>query len=131
MQTIRTRYHGPSNAKGSRYSAECEGGRIYVPANYALDAAENHKAAAQALLTKMRWPGEYAGGCFGEDYYWSPVIRDNAWSTVVNADALGVARSEKKVDRKTAAEVEALRSALGNIEQALGLGHLRTDRGAA
>lgn len=33
--------------------------------------------------------------------------------------------------RSAPVEVEALRSALGNIEQALGLGHLRTDGGAA
>jgi hypothetical protein len=86
MQTIRTKYHGPTNTKGSRYSAECEGGRVYVPANYALDAEGNHKAAAQALLAKMGWPGEYAGGCFDDCYYWSPVIRGNAWSTVITAN---------------------------------------------
>ena len=87
MQTIKTKYHGPTSSKGSRFSAECEGGRIYIPKNYALDAEENHKAAAQALLAKMGWPGEYAGGCFDDCYYWSPVIRDTAWSTVITADA--------------------------------------------
>ena len=33
--------------------------------------------------------------------------------------------------RSAPVEVEALRSALGNIEQALGLGHSRADKGAA
>ena len=83
MQTIRTKYHGPTNSKGSRISAECEAGRIYVPYNHALDAEGNHKVAAQVLLVKMGWPGEYAGGCFDDCYYWSPVIRDTAWSTVI------------------------------------------------
>ena len=56
MQTIRTKYHGPTNSKGSRISAECEAGRIYVPYNHALDAEGNHKVAAQVLLVKMGWP---------------------------------------------------------------------------
>lgn len=86
MQTIRTRYHGPTNTKGSRFSAECEAGRIYVHKNYALDADANHAAAALALLKKLNWGGEYAGGCFGNDYYWSPVVRGSSWSTVITAD---------------------------------------------
>jgi len=91
MQTIRTRYHGPTNSKGSRFSAQCEGGRVYMPYNYALDAAGNHKAAAQLLIAKLGWPGEYAGGCFGNDYYWSPVVRDNAWSTVISTNTVSEA----------------------------------------
>lgn len=35
------------------------------------------------------------------------------------------------IDCSAPVEVEALRSALGNIEQALGLGHSRADKGAA
>jgi len=88
MQTIRTRYLGPTNSKGSRFSAQCEGARVYMPYNYALDAAGNHKAAAQLLIAKLGWPGEYAGGCFGNDYYWSPVVRNNAWSTVIPANTV-------------------------------------------
>lgn len=88
MQTIKTKYHGPTATKGSRFSAECEAGRIYVTKNYALEPEENHKAAAQALLAKLGWPGEYAGGCFDDCYYWSPVIRGNAWSTVITADTV-------------------------------------------
>lgn len=75
MQAIRTRYHGPTNTKGSRISATCAGGRIYVPYNYALDGLGNHKAAALALMEKLDWVDTpYAGGVFEGDYYWSAYI---------------------------------------------------------
>jgi hypothetical protein len=50
MQTIRTRYHSASNVKGSRFSAQCEAGRIYVPYNHALNLDENHMEAARQLI---------------------------------------------------------------------------------
>ena len=86
MQTIRTRYHGPTSTKGSRFSAQCEAGRIYVPYDHALNLDENHAAAAKALLKKLNWNGDYAGGCFEHDYYWSPIVRGSSWSTVIAAD---------------------------------------------
>jgi hypothetical protein len=85
MQTIRTRYHGPSNVKGSRFSAQCEAGRIYVPYNHALNLDENHMEAARQLIAKLGWPGDFAGGCFDGDYYWSPVVYGSAWSTVITS----------------------------------------------
>lgn len=75
MQAIRTRYHGPTNTKGSRISAECEAGRIYVPYDHSLDLADNHKAAALALMEKLDWVDTpYAGGVFEGDYYWAAII---------------------------------------------------------
>lgn len=91
MQAIRTRYHGPSNVKGSRFSAQCEAGRIYVPYDHALNLDENHAEAARQLIVKLGWTGDYAGGCFGNDYYWSPVIRGDAWATVITVNAEQVA----------------------------------------
>lgn len=142
MQAIRTRYHGPTNVKGSRISATCERGRIYVGYDHALNLFENHATAAALLVEQMGWgENDYIGGCFDHDYYWAPhvAMKGHASGNDAYHDTRAynytarneIARSEKKVDRKTAAEVEALRSALGNIEQALGLGHLRTDGGAA
>ena len=122
MQSIRTRFIPATNKTGKRVSAECEGGRIVMPYRYELDGQANHAAAALMLIEKLDWKDSFAGGCFKGDYYWSPVIEGTKWTTVVHR--------VKTIDRKTAAEVDALRSALGNIEQALGLGHLRTDRGA-
>jgi hypothetical protein len=79
MQAIRTRYHGPTNSKGSRFSAQCEAGRIYVPYDYALNSDENHEAAAKALAKKLGWDTDryppMAGGVFDNDYYWVFVER--------------------------------------------------------
>lgn len=123
MQAIRTKFIPATDKTGKRVSAECEGGRIVMPYWYNLDGQANHAAAALILIEKLGWEDRYAGACFKGDYYWSPVIEGTKWTTVV--------QRVKPIDRKIAAEVEALRSALGNIEQALGLGHLRTDGGAA
>ena len=36
MQAIRTRYHGATNTRGARISAQCEAGRIYVSVRFGL-----------------------------------------------------------------------------------------------
>jgi hypothetical protein len=53
MQAILTRYHGPTNVKGSRYSATCERGRVILPANAALNPEGNHKEACAALVARF------------------------------------------------------------------------------
>jgi len=50
---ITTKYHGPSNVKGSRVSARCERGSVTVPWDYALSTAENHRNAAHRLCMEM------------------------------------------------------------------------------
>lgn len=55
LQAIVTRYHGPTNHKGSRISARADAGRIMVPYDYALNVEDNHKAAAQALVERFGW----------------------------------------------------------------------------
>ena len=55
FQAIVTKYHGPTNTRGSRISAKAEAGRISVSYDHALNASENHRAAAQALADKMGW----------------------------------------------------------------------------
>ena len=48
---IRTRYHGPTNARGSRISATTiSGQRVYVPYDHALSTEENHDTAARELV---------------------------------------------------------------------------------
>ena len=56
-QAITTKFHGPTDTKGSRYSATCSGGKVTIPTDYALNSEANHIAAAQALLAKMKWEG--------------------------------------------------------------------------
>lgn len=70
-RAIRTRYHGPSNTRGSRYSATDDmGNRITLHCQPELNNDENHKAAAYALRDKMKWTGEMVAGEFNHDYFW-------------------------------------------------------------
>jgi hypothetical protein len=55
LQAIVTKYHGPTNYKGSRISARAEAGRVIVSYDHALNVDENHKAAAQALVERLGW----------------------------------------------------------------------------
>ena len=75
MQAIRTRYFGPSDVKGSRIQAKCEGGSIYVGYDHALDIEDNHRAACRALIKKLKWDADgratMYGGVFDRDYYWT------------------------------------------------------------
>jgi hypothetical protein len=91
MQAIRTRYHGPTNTRGSRIIAKCEGGSVTMPYNHALNLDGNHAAAARLLLQRMGWANQYAGGCFEHDYYWSPIvdggaINDPSETTLITSD---------------------------------------------
>jgi hypothetical protein len=58
MQAIRTRYHGPTNTRGSRISATCQAGRITVAYDHGLSESGNHRAAAMALREKLNWTSE-------------------------------------------------------------------------
>ena len=69
-QAITTKYHGPTDTRGSRISARAEPGRIYVPYDHALDIAENHAAAAHAYAQKYGWTeyNDYVGGGTQDGY---------------------------------------------------------------
>ena len=64
MQTIETKYHGPTNTRVSRISATASGCRKRVTVSYdhALNAENNHKAAALKLREALNWTGRYIGG---------------------------------------------------------------------
>jgi hypothetical protein len=70
MQAIRTRFHGQSNVKGSRYSAKCEARTIYRSSDHALTSDGNHQKVAAELLAMMGWKGAMVGGSFDNDTYW-------------------------------------------------------------
>ena len=53
MQAIHTKYHGPTNSKGSRFSARAQRGRMSVSYDDALNADGNHRAAALALCNRF------------------------------------------------------------------------------
>ena len=61
-QAIVTKYHGPTNTRGSRISARCNARRIYVAWDYELDVDANHWAAAMRPVRIMGWGGEWVCG---------------------------------------------------------------------
>lgn len=63
-QAIVTKYHGPTNTRGSQVSARAEAGRIFVEWDDALNSGDNHTAAARALLEKLGWLefNDFVGG---------------------------------------------------------------------
>lgn len=53
MQAIVTKYHGPTNYRGSRISAKADAGRVTVPYDHA--ESNPHDVAALALCSKLGW----------------------------------------------------------------------------
>lgn len=66
---IITKYHGPTNTKCGRITANAGLGRR-VTRNYdhALSTFDNHAQAALKLAMKYDWPGVYIGGGLGDGY---------------------------------------------------------------
>lgn len=65
MKAIITRFHGPTNYRGSRIAACAEGvQRLYLPYDHSLSPDENHYAAAYALAQRQGWlqPGHTLAG---------------------------------------------------------------------
>ena len=64
MQTIITKYLGPTNHRGSRYKATHTGNftSVTLNADYSMNAEANHVEAALALAEKLGWEGDYTGG---------------------------------------------------------------------
>ena len=72
MKAIRTRYHGPTNTRGSRISADDgDGNRVTIPYPHELSGEKVHRRAAQTLCDKMGWRGAITGGAYKHDYYWT------------------------------------------------------------
>lgn len=55
MQAITTRYHGPTNHRGSRIKAVCAAGSITIAYDYSLDEEGVHRKAAFALRDTLGW----------------------------------------------------------------------------
>ncbi len=63
MQTISTRYIGPSNTRGSRIIATTSGGiRKVYPYQHDMDIDGNHTGAAWRLAESLGWHGNWQGG---------------------------------------------------------------------
>jgi hypothetical protein len=80
MKAIVTKYHGPGNVRGARFSASDEdGNKVWVSYDYSANADANHEAAARKLCEKMGWGGRLIGGGLGSRMVWvfDPEVRSN------------------------------------------------------
>jgi len=69
MKAIVTKYHGPTNNRGSRITASDEdGNKITIPYPYELSGEDVHRKAAEALCQKMNWPGKLVAGSLKNGY---------------------------------------------------------------
>jgi hypothetical protein len=71
MKAIQVKYLSCTNHKPSRWKAFAEGGlQIVLPYDHAMNAEENARSAAIALITKMQWRSQItgAGGLPNGDY---------------------------------------------------------------
>jgi uncharacterized protein (AIM24 family) len=65
VQSIYTRYFGPTNTRGSRIRAAAAGGArgtVTVPYDHGLDSDGNHDVAAKKLAHKLGWHGKMHRG---------------------------------------------------------------------
>ena len=69
MQAIETKYHGPSNSKGSRISATCQAGRIITNYKDELNLEQNHIAAAVQLCVKLEWNYDFVSGTLKNNHF--------------------------------------------------------------
>ena len=59
MQCITTKYHGPTEHKGSRISARVEHKRATYSWDYSLGVSANHQLAALKLAKLLGWINDY------------------------------------------------------------------------
>lgn len=86
MKAITTKYHSPTGARGSRYSAsDGDNNRVTIPANYSLNSDQPHEKAAYALCAKLAWPGRLIGGGVKDGMVWVFADDDARWSACVKA----------------------------------------------
>lgn len=66
MQSIATRYRGPTAKGGSRVFARASGGaRCSIPYDYGRNSIDAHDDAVRALCAKTGWYGRLARGSAG------------------------------------------------------------------
>ena len=76
-QAILTRYHGPTNSRGSRITATAWGGSVTVPYSHECNSETNHARAAQALCEKLGWHRTgWVGGGTPDERGWCFVSLD-------------------------------------------------------
>ena len=83
MIAIETKYHGPTNTRGSRISASGNGNHVSISYPHELSGEDVHRKAAQALCDKMKWTGKLTGGATKTGYVF--VFSPQDWEGCVRA----------------------------------------------
>lgn len=69
MKAIMTTYHGPTNTRGSRYSAtDSDGNKVTMSQDDRYGPQDNARAAARMLCAKMGWHGVLVEGWIPSGY---------------------------------------------------------------
>lgn len=68
MQTIKTKYFGPTDTRGSRIKATSSGGESHTKAyDHSKNSSGNHASAAIALARRLGWRGTLIEGAGFDD----------------------------------------------------------------
>lgn len=63
MQSIVTKFLGPTNTRGARIKATSESGEsLTISYDYSARSADLHASAAEKLARKLAWGGKWIGG---------------------------------------------------------------------
>jgi hypothetical protein len=118
MKAITTKYHGPTDTRGSRITAtDSDGNRVTVPFDHSLPHDGVHRKAADALCLKMGWKGSLIQGGTkdGEVFVFDEtgdILRDAltlAMATILRLDPTG--------SKATKGTLDVIRQALGEEAQ--------------
>lgn len=117
MKAIETKFHGPTNTRGSRITAsDCDGNRVTVSTDYSLDSEANHRRAAVALCDKMRWNGAetmIAGSVKGGYVFvFLPIGLKNAVAAILSA------KEYFQNGHRDGATMGLISSAMDNLDEA-------------
>lgn len=73
MQTITTKFIGPTSTRGARIKAtSCSGQTLTISYDHALNSDCAHSQAAMALAKKLNWAGKYVVGSTVFGYVFVP-----------------------------------------------------------
>lgn len=69
MKAITTKFHGATDARGSRVIAsDQDGNKVIASYDHALNAEQMHAHAADMLCRKMQWAGTLIQGSLAKGY---------------------------------------------------------------
>lgn len=76
MIAIRSKYHGPTDGRGSCVRARANGRSAQLPWDSALGSEENHYRAVVLLCAKLGWDADrfFGGNLESGEWVWVPVF---------------------------------------------------------